>query len=97
MKTSYQEKQQQHNRPQNQHVSPKIPKLPLSELCSSSNHQNKHNKTCLTNSTFFWIPLTQMDKKFLSTAEAALSGTDLKKIKSYCTFLQTIVIYLSYC
>ncbi len=70
-----------------------IPKLPLSDLCSSTNHHqsSKMSKTSLSNSTFYWIPLTQMDRKFLSTAEAALSGTDLKKIKSYCTFLQTIV------
>jgi hypothetical protein len=92
MKNSLQEQ----NRSNNQQLSSPqihIPKLPLSDLCSSTNHHqnNKISKTSLSNSTFYWIPLTQMDRKFLSTAEAALSGTDLKKIKSYCTFLQTIV------
>ena len=67
-----------------------IPKLPLSELCANSN-KSKRSNNITSNSTFYWIPLTQMDRKFLSTAETALSGSDLKKIKSYCTFLQTIV------
>lgn len=41
--------------------------------------------------TFNWLPLTAMDRQFLRTAENSLKSNDPKKIKNYCTFLQTIV------
>jgi len=41
--------------------------------------------------TFNWLPLTAMDRQFLKTAETSLRSNDPKKIKNYCTFLQTIV------
>lgn len=80
----------------------------------------KHNEPMQT--IYYWLPLTQMDKQFLNTAEklssifilyhnvtnknlclffllifwfliddSSLKSDDAKKIKSYCTFLQTIV------
>jgi hypothetical protein len=41
--------------------------------------------------TFNWLPLTAMDRQFLRTAENSLKSNDPKRIKNYCTFLQTIV------
>ncbi|RMZ94709.1 rotatin, partial [Brachionus plicatilis] len=54
------------------------------------NHQEEYKENC-DKSTFYWLPLTQMDIQFLKTAENSLKSNDPKKIKSYCTFLQTIV------
>jgi len=59
-------------------------------------HQTKnyHNSVMLIKKSipiFNWLPLTAMDRQFLKTAENSLRSNDPKKIKNYCTFLQTIV------
>ena len=57
-------------------------------LCSSNGGGGSGGDS---NDTFFWLPLTVMDRQFLQTAENALKSNDAQKIKSYCTFLQAIV------
>lgn len=60
-------------------------------LLLNMEHTNESSHHEPPGNTFNWLPLTEMDRQFLRTAENSLRSNDPKKIKNYCTFLQTIV------